>query len=95
LFNLKKQKTNLQYLLKNKIHLTILKYLTFNTFIYQKIRNIFTIKFKNILYFKSKIPNICIITGKSKSITKKFKISRHILKKYLDAGLTISLKHSN
>lgn len=95
MFNLKKQTNNLKYLFQNKINLILLKYLTFNTFIYKKIRNFFTIKFKNILHFESKIPNICIITGKSKSISKKFKISRHILKKYIDAGLTTSLKHSN
>jgi ribosomal protein S14 len=71
---------------KYEFNKNILKFLAYNTNLKFKQRWNFLLQLQNLPQFssKSKIHNFCVITGRSKSIFKQFKISRIMFKHYSD-----------
>jgi len=50
---------------------------------------------KKDLYFKTSIKNFCIVTGRSRAIHKKFKVSRILLRELSSKGYFFGLKKAS
>lgn len=94
---IKKDKKNRNLFLNLEIKKIILKSLLYNIKYSFFFKIYFDFKFKKFSYKSSiaKYRKYCILLGNSRSIFQRFKLSRHILKKYASNGFITGLKKSS
>lgn len=84
LINIKKNEVRKKKYLKKEIKIIILKSLIQNNSIKPVVRSSAFYRFSRLkyLYLISKQNNVCLYSGKIKSIFKNYKMSRHFIKKF-------------
>ena len=86
-----------KFYIKTELTQRIVKIFCFNFgtsfFTHTLLKNAFILRQYN--YFKTHIKNFCIISGRSRSIHKKFKVSRILLRELSSKGYFFGLKKAS
>lgn len=96
--SIKKDKKKRNFFFKNEFKLRLLKYQLNSNNLKKKIKLIFHYKFLKNFHIdssKTRLVNICLETGRSHWILRKFKLSRMSFKKLADQGLFNGVKRSS
>jgi len=88
----KKNRLNYKKFEKKKL---LLKAIYVNKFLDNYCHNQIKLYFKNILVYKTKIKNYCLLTARSRGIIRKYNISRMLFKQFASYGYLKGIKKSS
>src|SRR3978361_1075624 len=87
---------------KNRVNYTkfekrrlLLKAITNNQFLDVNIQNKIIIYLKNIIVYKSRIKNYCLITARARGVLRNYNISRILFKQYASYGYLKGIKKAS
>ena len=94
-FKIVKEKRNRERFARKEARLKMLKAMVANTYLDERIRQNSFDKLSKVKGLEHKLVNRCVVTGRSRGVLRKFKVSRMVFKKLGMEGKLVGVRKAS